>query len=197
MGMGEKAGVTMTKIRTKTRPPTRQISSKIDVGELRALTTYFLGVDPGKSGGWAIINSYSEPIDCGLYTEKWIWDWGKPDRAMPTLGSCIALACLESVHAMPGQGVSSMFKFGTNFGWWQGFMQGSKIPFELITPNRWMKEILDSEGGKKTPERRREFVERKWPEVNVKRKKDSGVIDALCLAEFARRRFNAKIEKEN
>jgi hypothetical protein len=46
---------------------------------------------------------------------------------------------LEKVHSMPGQGVSSTFKFGQNFGFVRACMYMSGIPFELDTPQKWMK----------------------------------------------------------
>ncbi len=150
---------------------------------------YFLGIDPGQSGGWAMLGEDGTPEieGYGLFAEE------------PFIRSNydpyfknIVLACLEKVHAMPGQGVSSMFKFGTNFGWWQGVMDALEIPYELITPQRWMKTVLDS--GDRKPEHRMEFARRRWPDVSLKRKKDSGVVDALCLAEYARLRSTGGAE---
>ena len=118
---------------------------------------------------------------CGLYSEVTPLDLFYSDDPRS-----IALACLEKVHSMPGQGVVSMFKFGTNFGWGQGVMDALSIPYELITPQRWMKAVLDS--GDRSPEHRMAFARRRWPDAPLSRKKDSGVADALCLAEYARRR---------
>ena len=140
---------------------------------------FFLGIDPGQSGGWAVIDEKGSLLICGLFTENQFHESGYHD--------IIALACLEKVHSMPGQGVVSMFKFGTNFGWWQGVMDALAIPYELITPQRWMKAVLDS--GDRSPEHRMAFARRRWPTAPLTRKKDSGVADALCLAEYARRQI--------
>ena len=43
-------------------------------------------------------------------------------------------AVLERVHAMPGQGVTSMFSFGANYGYWRGVLQGLRIPFTEVHP---------------------------------------------------------------
>jgi len=40
---------------------------------------------------------------------------------------------------MPGQGVASTFKFGKNFGEWLGILASFRVPYELITPVKWMK----------------------------------------------------------
>ena len=81
-----------------------------------------------------------------------------------------------------------MFKFGTNYGMWQGMLRSSKIPFALITPQKWMKTILDS--GSKQPAHRFDFAYRNWPDAPLlgpKGGKRYGVADACCLADLARR----------
>jgi len=47
------------------------------------------------------------------------------------------LAVLERVGAMPGQGVSSMFKFGQAFGTVQGILAALKVPTHLVAPVTW------------------------------------------------------------
>lgn len=140
---------------------------------------YYLGIDPGVSGGWAVIDENSRFVVGGLY-ERY-------DDIAYIANSDITkngFACLEKVHSFPGQGVASTFKFGTNFGWWQGVLWAWQVPYELITPKRWMKAVLDS--GDHSPEHRLESARHRWPGAPLKRKKDSGVADALWLAEYAR-----------
>lgn len=48
-------------------------------------------------------------------------------------------AVIEQVGAMPGQGVTSMFSFGENFGWWQGLLNGLGVPFQRVRPQEWQK----------------------------------------------------------
>ncbi len=142
---------------------------------------YFLGIDPGAStGGWGIIDEEGSYVNSGLFCEQ---QFLLPENS----GYRFARACLEKVQAMPKQGVSSTFKFGTNYGWWQGVLDSSKISYELITPNRWMKKVLDS--GNKAPNHRLAFARRRWPDAPLKRKKDSGIADGLCMAEYARQTY--------
>ncbi|HJZ12262.1 MAG TPA: hypothetical protein VJ521_08935 [Acidobacteriota bacterium] len=152
--------------------------------------TFYIGVDPGQSGAWAILDEQGHWIMSSLFAEA---------DAFGTLIETIALfredqrsieACIEQVHSMPKQGVASTFKFGTNYGMWQGFFRGKDVPYELITPNRWMKAVLDSGG--KDPNARLEFARRRWPVAPLKRKKDKGVADALCIAEYTRTRRQEK-----
>jgi len=46
---------------------------------------------------------------------------------------------VELVHAMPHDGRSSLFKFGTNYGKWLGILASYKVPTTLVSPQKWMK----------------------------------------------------------
>jgi len=147
----------------------------------------YLGIDPGQSGGWALIDDMGDILECALFDDKeqlkWLlWAFGEYHRSQAT---GIQWAALEKVHSMPKQGVASTFKFGTNYGWWQGVLEAHSIPYALITPQRWMKsDVLDS--GDRSKKHRLECARRKWPAAPLSRVKDSGVADALLLAEYAR-----------
>jgi crossover junction endodeoxyribonuclease RuvC len=49
------------------------------------------------------------------------------------------LAIIEKVGARPGQGVSSMFRFGQSFGTIIGVVAALQIPVRFVTPGRWKK----------------------------------------------------------
>ncbi len=51
----------------------------------------------------------------------------------------IVRAILEKVHAMSGQGVTSMFNFGEGFGTIKGVLAAHEIPVKEITPQFWKK----------------------------------------------------------
>lgn len=46
---------------------------------------------------------------------------------------------VEKVHAMPKQGVRSMFSFGQRLGEIEGVLQTLAIPYELVRPREWQK----------------------------------------------------------
>ena len=46
---------------------------------------------------------------------------------------------VEAVHAFPGQGVSSTFKFGKNYGELRMALIAAEIPFNEVTPRSWQK----------------------------------------------------------
>ena len=90
---------------------------------------------------------------------------------------------------MPQQGVVSMFKFGTNYGIWQGRLEALGIPFLFVTPQKWQREVFDSavKGDRKAMSL--SLARRIFPDMleHLKRKKDDGRADALLIAEWARR----------
>jgi crossover junction endodeoxyribonuclease RuvC len=89
------------------------------------------------------------------------------------------LAVIELVHAMPKQGVSSVWNFGVAFGMARGVISGAFIPTHLVSPTKWKKHFgLDSD-----KEKARALAISKWPEcAHFNRKKDHGRAEAALLA---------------
>lgn len=48
-------------------------------------------------------------------------------------------AYIENVHAMPGQGVTSMFRFGKVFGNLEGVLAALNIPTTHVSPAEWQR----------------------------------------------------------
>lgn len=142
----------------------------------------YLGVDPGQKGGIAIVGKD--------FAEAWRYP-GDIQEAASLLGFIkmkhdIKLACIEKVAAMPKQGVSSTFKFGMNYGAWQGALAALAIPYITVTPAKWQKALLDAGTGE-TKERSLNMARRLYPLVDLKFKVDDGKADALHLARWAMR----------
>ena len=166
--------------------------------------SHFLGIDPGVSGAFAVIKSIGEVELVGLFPDRKILiDWLKSGHT--------ASAAVEKVTAMPGQGVVSMFTFGASFGLMCGVLEAHAVPYELITPGKWQKAILDFQlvkEVKKEDETKKEhacrverdrrakknalteFVLRRYPDLHhlLRIKKNQGIADAICLALYARLR---------
>lgn len=106
-------------------------------------------IDPGKGGGFAV--RYPQG---GIVAYKFT---SEADCANELASLCSEYleteALLERVHAMPGQGVTSMFTFGANYGFWRGALQALGIPFREMTPQQWQKGLML--GKLKGPERKR------------------------------------------
>lgn len=90
---------------------------------------------------------------------------------------------VEQVAARPGQGVSSMFKFGVVFGGVMSAVLASPHPVVLVTPQFWKKRAGLIGSGK--DEARLKAI-KLWPEQShmLKRKKDIGRADAAMIGRF-------------
>lgn len=154
----------------------------------------YIGVDPGKSGGMAVIHwDRIELLPFTKATEKEIWKFFS--RAInPTAG----MKCLiEKVHAMPGQGVTSMFTFGQGYGFLRGCLTAATIPYEEVQPRAWQKALKikprDSKGGESKnqfKDRLRGKAQQLFPQESVWERtlgEQRAVCDALLIAEFCRR----------
>lgn len=142
----------------------------------------FIGIDPGQTGAIAIIYA---PGDMAVYD----FDDGDVLSELATISQSPCKAVLEKVSARPGEGVSSSFKFGTNFGTWIGRLEVLKIPFDFVTPQKWKKAMFDSMPKGNVKEMSRDRAKRIFPKMTefLKRKKDHNRAEALLLAEYARR----------
>lgn len=142
----------------------------------------YIGIDPGKNGAMAIIDGDAirlVPFSDGEYIRQlFILHHNREE----------AFCALERVGAMPGQGVTSMFNFGRNYGFIQGLLSAHCIPYELVTPQKW-KKALGVTGDKNSSIA---VCKRLFPGVSLKRtercaKEHDGMAEALLLAEYARR----------
>lgn len=109
------------------------------------MTKLFVGIDPGCSGALVAIHSDGTYVDhVNMPTLK----QGSSNRVNGAAVVAWLLnfrvrgiehAFLELVHSMPGQGTSSTFSFGHSAGVIEGILQGSHIPYTLVTPQSWKK----------------------------------------------------------
>lgn len=145
----------------------------------------YIGIDPGKSGALAILDASGAVQVLLPFDEQKARDalyWAAEEGR--------AVCCLERVGARPGQGVTSMFSFGANYGWWQGLLSAFEIPFQLVTPAVWKKAF----GVTADKNSSVEVCKRLFPAADLRRtersvKQDDGLAEALLLAEYARRHF--------
>jgi crossover junction endodeoxyribonuclease RuvC len=56
---------------------------------------------------------------------------------------------LEDVHAMPGQGVTSMFSMGRGLGIYEGIVSAIGLPLQYISPITWKKKVMNGQGKEK------------------------------------------------
>jgi len=101
------------------------------------------GIDPGKSGAICSINQDGEIIDLQLCPVLEIKKKREYDlEGMRALVIKSNVVWLEKVHAMPGQGVTSMFSFGDGFGIWRMAAVALQIPLHYVAPQTWKGKML-------------------------------------------------------
>lgn len=154
------------------------------------LPTAYIGIDPGQSGGIAIIDKFQVQVSPMPTTERDIWKW----LLETTVEYIVIRALIEKVHSMPKQGVVSSFKFGMGYGVLRMALTGLGIPFEEVTPQRWIK-ALEIPYRKKT-ETKTQFKNRlkakaqqMYPGVDVTLK----TADALLIATYCQRKYEKGI----
>jgi crossover junction endodeoxyribonuclease RuvC len=136
----------------------------------------YLGIDPGVSGGLAILAEDLSSINAVAYKHV------TPHDIITLLKPAhITKAYIEQVGAFPGQGVTSVFHFGQNYGWWQGVLTALEIPFERVTPLKWQNAMRCRTGGDKNISKAR--AQELFPSVKV----THALADALLIAEYGRR----------
>lgn len=146
----------------------------------------YLGIDPGKRGAVAYL----------METERGWVENVHPIGDLPQLlhrlirtGQPIR-CCLEKVHAMPKQGVSSTFSFGVNFGWCKGLLEAHGVSYQEIPPERWKKEFgLNTDKQKSIAVCRQLFPEADLRPSERSRVDNDGMAEALLMAEYARRKL--------
>lgn len=147
----------------------------------------FIGIDPGKGGALCLlakngsVRFFDFPKDGNLYHY-----WRRLNNVIRAnnIQSCV----LEKVHAMPKQGVSSMFSFGMNFGIWQGWLIGWEVSFQLVAPQTWQKGLLSKGDGADPKKRVGMAAMRLFPHAELTGPKGGfkdGRADALMMAYYA------------
>jgi crossover junction endodeoxyribonuclease RuvC len=144
----------------------------------------FIGIDPGKTGGYSVFNDVGDCIASG---------------ALPIVGdeldilSLLAVlkshaigrvsVAIEKVGAMPGQGVSSMFKFGKTTGMLIGAIMAMGWSLNSPVPVKWQKETCGQTHGDKDVTA--SWVMRMFPNVQIVpprcRKYHEGIVDAVGI----------------
>lgn len=151
-----------------------------------------IGIDPGLTGAVSVINPsgglvniFDMPISAKTNGKGNQINAGELsdfiDSADNKYLSPITEAVIERVHAMPGQGVTSVFSFGRSLGVVEGILASKDIPIRWVTPQKW-KKSFGLIG--KDKDAARTLVIEKFPEKRelFKRKKDIGRADAVLIA---------------
>jgi len=95
----------------------------------------YIAIDPGKSGGIAILyDDYVEAYKCPPTFKEMA-------ELVKSINKNSYICTLEKVHAFPTDARSSAFKFGMNYGVWIGILESNNINYELVMPRVWQKDF--------------------------------------------------------
>lgn len=145
----------------------------------------YMGIDPGKSGSIIVINEDRDIIEAVTM----------PDDASELLDiferhSDVTFAVLERVHGMPGMGGTQMFTFGKNYGHIEMALLSKKIPFETVTPQKWMKSMeLGTKKFGETKSQWKNHLKAQAVRLFPKAKVTLALSDALLIAEYCKRNY--------
>lgn len=151
-----------------------------------------LGIDPGLMGALAFLN----PRDASLIgvidmptirVTKTRKEYDVPEivQYLTDVYDPVA-AFIEKVGAMPGQGVTSMFRFGMGYGLLTGIVHGLGVPITHVRPRTWQGKMLrDAPKGTKGASIMR--AKELWPRaplVTPRGRLIDGRADAMLLARY-------------
>ena len=157
--------------------------------------TAIIGIDPGLAGAVAVLGTTAVMV---WDTPTVTLDGPRRTRREYDLHQMRAIlvpwqrrgfAYIEATHAMPKQGVRSMWTMGYGVGVWEGLLAALEIPWARVRPQRWQREMLaDTPKGKDAS---RLVAMRLFPQMAdlLRRKQDHGRADALLIAAWGRRQL--------
>ena len=143
----------------------------------------FVGIDPGRSGAIAVVDATGAALGTILLkeTDQDVWEWMLKMLGIGATARPGHFAVLERVGAMPRQGLSSTFKFGTSYGFCRGLLTANQIAYEEATPVSWQTAMKCRTKGDKNVTKA--AAQRLFPTVKI----THANADALLIAEYARR----------
>ena len=164
----------------------------------------YIGIDPGLSGSISFIEK-NEIVTCVMPT---ISLGKKPVIDNLTLASIFSgydptecYAILEQQQPMPKQGVTSMFSIGYGFGALKQCLVDFGFPHEVVRAQTWQKEFGISGRKGNTKAQALQICQSLFPYLNLlaterSRKPHEGIVDAVLIAEYARRRKHGGAAKK-
>lgn len=164
--------------------------------------TYYIGIDPGKSGGIAVLNKRFSPptVECAVplpLAGKEI-DYARLGDLIYHYNELdLVVACIEKVGPMvhrrkdgslAKEGTVSMFTFGIGVGALYGIMAAFHIKTYKVAPQTWKKHVLADTSRDK--ESAIAFCRMVYPDISLlaterSKKPHTGIADALCIATYA------------
>jgi crossover junction endodeoxyribonuclease RuvC len=161
------------------------------------VSEYFIGIDPGLSGGMACVNRQGVLLEMSplpllsaaredardtINAKELLF---RLQRVDPTRTRVL----IERIGARPGQSVQSSLTAGRNYGMIEAALQIASAPYEYVTPQNWQKALgvpQLAKGATQTERKKasRATAERLFndPRIEKLRAKDDGLWEAALIA---------------
>ena len=163
------------------------------------MSKVYIGIDVGEKG---FITTQKEGVFChysildnDLYQLADIMAEIRKERDV--------VCVIEDVHAIFGSSAKSTFGFGLCKGYLLGLLAANRIPYHLIPPKEWQKEIWSNADKEYKPSEGRKSVDTKatsinackriFPHLDLRRNPkckniDDNKVDSILMSEYARRK---------
>lgn len=165
------------------------------------------GIDPGASGGIAMLSAPDATLSCIPLTYKMPDTETDLAELIREFAPHIVAVYLEKVHAMPAvrrgkdgkvlkdeagepimnEGIASAAKFSAGYGFIRGCLVMARIPLFDVQPERWQKFLSIPPRGKKSKTEHKNILKGRaqqwWPHIKI----THAIADALLIAEYGRR----------
>lgn len=157
---------------------------------------YWAGIDPGKTGAIALVNS--ENVVCGcndfptdeVSLNLLLTGWEK-------LGTFPELVFLEKQQSFGIEGRKSLASLMENYGIWKGMLSAHGWPFQTVAPNVWKSGLGYPKDKKQSKSYSLSLARRLYPgfaETWLSRAKDHNRAEALILAYLAKNGLQTSVK---
>jgi hypothetical protein len=160
--------------------------------------TVYIGIDPGSSGGLAVIL----PPGVGSAvlavpmpkTEADVWEWVSQHHGYDYDSHAMIEQVGGYVGGSGGNIGSAMFQFGQSYGGLRMALVAAAIPFEAVTPGNWQGMLKIPKKGKTESKtqwknRLKARAQQLFPKVSV----TLATADALLIALYCQRKHEGKL----
>lgn len=153
--------------------------------------TTIIGIDPGKSGGMAVLFNGDAWATNMPETTKDIWDYFVAMYVRQQTEDEPTYIFMEDVHSMPTDGSKAAHSFGLNCG--ELRMAVVRFRHEFVRPVDWMKELnCKLSFPKDLPRSKRRTKQKNHNKAKAQQlfpdlKVTHAIADALLIAEYGRR----------
>jgi crossover junction endodeoxyribonuclease RuvC len=150
----------------------------------------YLGYDPGKEGGFGLIDEHGSLIECIRMPKH---ESEIVNYLMNVAGRYHPVTVImEKAQAMPKQGITSTANYVGAYQFVRGIVVTLGLRYQEVRPSEWKKVVLAGEGDKKSKDTSIRVCERLFPNVDLTpgkcTKPQDGMAEALLIAEYGRRK---------